>query len=176
MALTATPEGFIRRHGKVDGVEKYNDSKSKRMSTMIGRYGVNYTLTPGRTSKESLVFFVRLYKAIRRLGFKKDDILWGIGGSKEFASHDTTHDRNYFYDFTVKSCKIAVEYNGSLWHPRNTTSVSPFYDTAQKLEYDSQKIKHLTERKFSVIIVWDTDDHDEMIRKILEIITNASNR
>ncbi len=114
-----------------------------------------------------------MYKAIRRLGFKKDDILWGIGGSKEFASHDTTHDRNYFYDFTVKTAKIVVEYNGSLWHPKDATSISPFYNTLEKLEYDSLKVKHLTERGFKVIIVWDTDDHDDMIHKILGVLQDA---
>lgn len=163
-------EGFISRHGQTEGVEKYNNSKNKRKSTNLSRYGTNCVLR-GKTSKESLYFFLPVYKKIRRMGIQKHDVQWGITGSREFASH--CNGRNFFYDFTIKSLKLSIEYNGSTWHPRDDTCTSPFYNTQEKLLYDAEKIQHLTNRGFNVITVWDTDNLFEKQNEIIKAIQNA---
>jgi very-short-patch-repair endonuclease len=166
-------EGFIERYGIEKGTEYYNAAKIKRKTTMLSRYGVP-TMLSGKTSKESIQFFLPLYKKLRRLGIEKTDIFWGINGTKEFASHNKGY--NYFYDFVIYSLKICIEYNGSLWHPKDETSESSFYNTKEKLRYDKEKIQHLIERGFDVIIVWDTDDHTECRNLILEKVKNAIKR
>lgn len=157
-------EKYIEKYGYTIGMQKMQDSINKKHATMIERYGT--TVVSGYTSKESLIFFLKLYKSIRKCGIPRDDIYWGVSGSREFATRH--QDKNYFYDFTIKSKKIIIEYNNTFWHPREGRDfINPFLDRESAEQKDKIKIDIMIERGFEVIVVWDDDNHDEMIMKIL---------
>jgi hypothetical protein len=124
-------------------------------------------------SKESLVFFKPLYKFCRKLGIQRKDIYFGIKGSKEFFIRDNSLPINggYFYDFTIPSLNMVVEYHGTFWHPKNPSLwKNPF------LSYDEAKIKDGYKQLiaenfgFSYFIVWSDDNKLEKFAYLREII------
>lgn len=73
----------------------------------------------GRASKESLKVFLPLYKWLRRRGYARDDILFGVSGSYEFSLLQDS--RIYYYDFLIKPLNLIIEFNGVLFHARKDT-------------------------------------------------------
>jgi hypothetical protein len=96
-------EGYIERYGEEVGREEYNKNLVLKAST-------------ASTSKESIKFFISIYKKIRNY-VGKEDIFWGISGSKEYFLWDSENAKIFFYDFTILSKKIIIEYHGKRWHP-----------------------------------------------------------
>jgi 5-methylcytosine-specific restriction endonuclease McrA len=70
----------------------------------------------GRASKESLRYFIPLYKYLRNNGIDKSDIYWGISGSNEYWLRDVNNNLFFMYDFTILSHKLIIEYDGIRWH------------------------------------------------------------
>lgn len=163
-----TLDNMIKRHGETKGLIKWKEKSNKRLSTMIARYGT--TVVNGCVSRESLKFFVPLYKRLRRLGIQREDIFWGIKGSREFA---TRHEhKNYFYDFTIKSKKLIVEYNNSFWHPRdNSVFNNPFLSEEQALYKDNIKRKIMELKGYTIVLVWEDDDKASKIEEIVDMVT-----
>lgn len=158
---------YIERYGHTLGLEKYEDVRNRRVITLLSKYGT--TVTNGYVSKESLKFFVRLYKEIRKHGIERNDIYWGIGGSKEFAMH--YNGKNYFYDFTIKSKKIIIEYNNTFWHPRlGTLWENQFVDEEYAKSKDETKKSIMENRGFNVIYVWNDDDFTTKIEEIINLL------
>lgn len=95
--------GFIERYGEDIGEIKYRESIIKRCSNS----GV---------SKESIRFFVNIYKNLRK-HISRDEIYWGISGSKEYFIYDNESKKIFFYDFTIPTLKVIIEYHGKRFHP-----------------------------------------------------------
>jgi len=160
----------IEKHGEVLGRKKFEERQEKRKNTLIERYGTH--VISAKVSKESLYFFVPLYKKLRKHGISKDDIMWGIKGSREFGTQ--YEGKNYLYDFCIKSKKIIIEYNNSFWHynPSKTQTKNPFLSEKDMMEKDELK-KHIVEEMgFQIYYVWEDDDKQKMIQYLFEVITN----
>jgi hypothetical protein len=71
----------------------------------------------GNSSKESLKYFIPIYHELLSLNYDMNDIKLGIENNYEFPLYDKENKKTYFYDFTIKSKKIIIEYNGETWHP-----------------------------------------------------------
>lgn len=164
--------GYIERYGEEIGKTKYQEMLDKRKQTMLERYGVTVLGSPA--SKESMRFLIPLYKMLRKLGISKEDVFWKIGDRREYASYDS--DRNYFFDFTIHSLKIIVEYNSLFWHPRQGTEWNGIIDRDTKLISDQKKIKHIEDRGYKVFIVWCDDDFDEKRKEITEYVNSRLGR
>lgn len=164
---------YIEKFGEDEGKILHKIRYNKALATKLERYGT--TTVNGRTSKESLKFFIPLYKKLRkRFGLKKEDIYWGIKGSKEFVTH--LNGRNYFYDFTIKSLKVIIEYNNLFWHPREDMKFqSSYYEYDAKILYDKIKIEAMTDRGFDLFIVWNDDNFKEKSEELLNIIERKLN-
>ena len=146
-------------------MQRYVDAKE----TKIRKYGTN--VFGGIVSKESLLFFIKLYKLLRRKGISRDDIYWGIKGSKEFATK--SEGLNYLYDFTIRSKRIIIEYNGTYWHPRSDISWrNSLYTYDVGIEKDQRKMSVANNIGFSVYYVWSDDDQESKIKQLMEIIFN----
>jgi len=96
-------KGYIERYGEIIGREKYEEVIIKKCSNS----GV---------SKESLIFFKKIYRSIRDK-INREEIYWGIQGSKEYFLYDNESSKIFFYDFTIPSLKIIIEYHGKRYHP-----------------------------------------------------------
>lgn len=168
-------DSMIARHGEVLGANKYATRVDKYRTSMREnlptRKGVGYV------SKESKKFFVPIYKFCRRLGISKDDICVGITGSREFFIKDTSFPYNCgkFYDFTIKSLKLIVEYHGTYWHPRNIDewrNPSDFYTAV-----DADRYKENLAINFNMMynIVWSDEDKAQATTRITNLIEELYN-
>lgn len=161
-------DGFMSRYGDIDAAkEKYGDFVENRRITWFEKYGRNTPMMP-RTSKESLKFFIPLYKAIRRLGLQKEKVYWGIKGSREFFIKD--NEDTFAYDFTISNIKYIIEYNGSFWHSNPLGDYRGFLPEDDVIAKDSKKKNAALKMGFRYKTVWDTDDFSLIRRQILKEI------
>lgn len=146
--------GMIERHGEESGTKKYLARVAKYKQSMIdnlpSRRGCGYV------SKESIKFFIPIYKFCRRLGIAREDICLGVGGSREFFIQDKSFDYNTgkFYDFTIKSLKMIIEYHGTYWHPRDIETWKNPTDFHTAFSADQYKEKLAIDRGMEYNIVW----------------------
>ena len=68
-------------------------------------------------SKESLNYFIPLYKYLRKNGIERNDIFLGVSGSYEYRLHDLENNLTFSYDLTILSLNIIIEYHGEKFHP-----------------------------------------------------------
>jgi hypothetical protein len=158
-----TIDNLFRKYGSIElATEKYN----KWIEGVL----VPFCLA----SKESLKVFNPLIDVIVR-DFKIDyeDVYIGVGNKKEFFIRN--NENIYFYDFTIRSKKIIIEYNGILFHPKNENSewANPYNkELTSKLAYNKQQLKIKTAENsgFVVLEIWSDDDSN--FEKCLEFIKN----
>lgn len=158
-----TIENLLKKHGSLEIANDIYDKWRKNVCVPICL-----------ASKESLKVFNPLIDIIiKEFNIKSDDIYIGNGEKKEFFIKD---DNNiYFYDFTIRSKKIIIEYNGILFHPKNENSdwKSVFNSNiTSKIAYDKQKNKIDLAKKngFQVLEIW--SDSDDNLEKCIEFIKN----
>ncbi len=160
-----TYDNFVLRHGHEEGTRRYKEhTKNKVLFS--------------KASKESLKFFIPLYKRLRRLGLKREDIFFGVGGSKEYficKSLGQGKPLFRFFDFTIKSLKIIIEYHGIYFHPRENEErnwkfafKNITYDEA--LQRDKEKKELAVEHGFHYIVVWSDDNLMFTTDKIISIV------
>lgn len=89
----------------------------------------------GRASKESLKYFIPLYKFLRHVGINREDMYFGVTGSNEYGIYDKVLRKYKFYDFTILSKKLIIEYDGMFWHSSEDAILNDEYKT--KLAYDN---------------------------------------
>lgn len=165
-----TIDQYINRYGPELGLKKFNEKISKRLSTMTERYGT--TVVSSCVSKESLYVFLPLYRQLRKEGFMCKDIFWGIKGSREFVIR-TVDGVNYFYDFTIKSKKIIVEYNNTFWHPHPDYQYNnPFVSLDEAVVKECAKREAAEQRGFKMIYIWNFEDKHAAIKRVFEEICN----
>ena len=163
-------DSFMLRYDDEDlAKEKYNEFIENRRLTWFEKYGRNTPLMP-RTSKESLKFFIPLYRDIRRLGLQKENIHWGIKGSREFFIKDS--EDTFAYDFTLTDIKYIIEYNGSFWHSNPLGDYRGFLPEDAVIAKDDKKKNAAIKRGFRYKTVWDTDDFNLVRKQILKEIGN----
>jgi hypothetical protein len=167
---------LVSRYGEELGVKKYFSRVQKYKSSMIENFHTKRT--GGYVSKESIKFFVPLYKYCRKLGIDREDIFWGINGSREFFIKDCTKDYNTgkFYDFTIKSLKIIIEYHGTYWHPRDRQDwKNPTdYETAVSADLYKNNLAETFGMEYN--IVWSSDDLQAQLEKLKKYIKEKYDR
>ena len=157
-----TIDKMIEKYGDKIGKEKYN---SWRESTSVPIC---------RSSKESLKIFNPLIEEIIKDNFINiDDIYIGDGCKNEFFIREDS--KIFFYDFTIRSKKIIIEYNGTLFHPKNENSnwINPYNKETSKIAFIRQKNKVDIAKSngFRVLEIWsdETGNLEKCINFIKEI-------
>lgn len=177
--MNTSIESFKYRHGEKEGLLRYNKKNERFKSSMLDENGIwkGYV----RTSKESLKFFLPIYKFLRKHGIKEKDIYWGIKGSKEyFLSRGDSSI--YSYDFTILPLRLIIEYHGEAWHPiapfeiENRRIVSTFingYSSVKDMYYkDIDKMNLARYNNFNIYPIWsdETNKHHKIISIIKEYL------
>lgn len=165
---------FISRHGETNGkilyeqrIQKYKETVNKNFANR--KQG-------GYVSKESLKFFIPLYKACRKLGIKRSEIFIGVRGSREFfIRHDGIVNTGRFFDFAIPKLGIIIEYNGVFWHPRErNTWKNPWISFDDAFAIEMEKKRLCENRNYDLLVIWSDDDltskHLEIMSKIQEKI------
>lgn len=159
-------ESYIVKYGIDLGYEKWvlrcDNYKKAMYSNLENRR------TGGYVSKESLKFFVPLYKFCRKLGICRSDIYFGINGSREFFIRDNSLGKNggKFYDFTIPKLNIIVEYHGIFWHPRERNLwKNPFINYDMALDSDNYKKMLAINFGMDYHIVWSDSVLKDSLKK-----------
>jgi len=149
-------ENYILRYGSEEGLARYNLHKEHMNISRVAR-----------SSREANLFFVKLYKLLRKSSIiSRSDVYFGVTGSKEYFINLAGNVR--FYDFTIPTLNVIIEYNGVAFHPRegDTEWVNPYgvlYDVAYA--NDVLKLKMAKEREFNLLYVWSDENlHDALIK------------
>lgn len=203
---TFSKEKCIQRYGYIEGMQRWqerqekwqnslcnnpntdriNKSKGKTFCQLEKKFGTEKAKNIiqsrtsrkcaifGRASKESLKYFVPLYKWLRRRGYEKFDVLWGIGGSQEKMIWDTT--KRYFFDFTIESISVIIEFNGIGFHPKSRYQKDwkPIFGDMlcnEVYSYDRKKINRAKKEGYRVLEIWSDEPLklDKMKKFIVEM-------
>ena len=141
----------------------------------------------GFASKESLRYFIPLYKFCRKNGIDRNDIMLGLSGSKEFVISRNiptkgkrgNKSRTFRFDFTIISKKLIFEYNHIDFHPdpdimgdKFDNFIVPLSNMSAKEKYDYDKLKMRTAREhgYHVNIIWSHKDYQEQMKMVRQII------
>jgi hypothetical protein len=95
---------YIERYGKNEGKVRYLEMRKKR----------NEKSRIGKASAESLKIFLEIMQELDRQNIK---YYVGVENNKEWCIYDNELERPFFYDLTIPSLSIIVEYHGEAFHP-----------------------------------------------------------
>lgn len=162
---------LIIKYGEELGLHKWLQKNVKYKESMLKNLSTRRT--GGYVSKESIKFFIPLYKFCRRLGISRNKINFGITGSKEFFIKDMSLDYNSgkFYDFTIRDIKLIVEYHGIFWHPKDVlTWKNPWLDFNTAKDADLYKEQLARRSGMEYVIIWSDDNLDQKLLELQSII------
>ena len=152
---------FIRKGYSLNEAELLNrEAVLKRM--------VNFS----KASKESLKFFLPLYKQLLYKGYSDDDIFFGYKDKKEWYIWSNSENKIFFYDFCIRSKKMIIEFQGSKFHynkdihDENWLSLYSNQTADESMKYDEGKRKLAENNGFSVLYIWDTEDVNEVLNRL----------
>lgn len=183
---------YIDTYGEVEGLERYklkceNISKNSghSLEKFIQRYGetdgerryIEYKKHTSKASKESLLVFNKVLKHFENIIYKSD-IYYGVKNSREYFI--STSDAYYLFDFTIRSLKLIIEFNGVKFHinPEWSDEVKqkwkhPFDKNKtyeEILEYDIQKYKVAKDQGFDLLVIWSDTPIEENVEKCINFI------
>lgn len=171
---------YINRYGKHEGKIRYQ----QRMSRWIKSYNEALKNDPtinkrkmvrlSKASKQSLNVFLPIYEKYKSCL----TIYLGIEDNSEyFLRHE---ESLFFYDFTIPELKIIIEFNGSKFHPNvNILTEQEIKDWKSLFSNESADVvmaKDILKQKiaeahgYDYITIWDTDDINNSIQKIENLI------
>lgn len=167
---------FKDRYGINSNFNK-SEVRDKSLKTKIEKYG---TPNPGLLitgySKISQEFCDNLYKMLPEELKKyshyqnKDRETWLRYKVKD-------HNNYFFYDFSIMSLKILIEYNGDYWH-RNPKFYEATEENIEIWKKDEFKKEIAEEQGFQILYVWDSDykeNKEKTLNEILEKILLINN-
>ena len=165
VAYTSSRRYYTDKYGEEIGNKRYSEILEKRITPM------------SKSSKEAFYFFLPIYRFLRKKGVSISDIYWGVGKSNEWFINFESN--LFFYDFTIPSLNIIIEYNGIKFHPNpqwdedvkeNWKSLYSNINYEEKLIFDNLKRETAIKKGFEVISIY--SDYNLIIkqREILEIL------
>ena len=156
-------KNLCNKYGDIDGKIKYDNWLKACLVPLI------------RASKESMLVFNKVIEYL--LDINIFDFYVGYGDKNEYFLKDD--NKIFFYDFTIKSLNIIIEYNGISYHPKleNINNFKPIHNNLTTIEmYNKQryKINFAESKGFKVLEIW-SDDKDKF-EKCIEFIKNNMNK
>jgi hypothetical protein len=181
-------EFFIKKYGEEEGTIRYMDrlkqlsyTSSKKYYT--DKYGSDKgnsiyteiikrrTIGFNRSSKEAFRFLLPIYKFLRKCDIDKKEIYWGVGSSSEWFIN--SNNCLFFYDFTIPSLKIVIEFHGIAFHPKeNEYNWVSIYGETYEYKYNIDKLKKEIAEKngFQYFHIYSDEDINAKQIEIIEYI------
>jgi len=129
----------------------------------------------GKSSKESLEIFTPLLDWCLSIGIDYDDIYLGIDGKNEFFL--SSNKKIYFYDFTIRSKKIIIEFHGVCFHANINDPLleewrNPFTSETWKENIKKTKVKNnkAIRKGFKLLEIWSNIPYDESLESCKKFI------
>lgn len=178
---------YLLRKTKEYVVSNNLEHTSEIFNQYYSRFKRDLLKIRGFASRESLRYFIPLYKFCRRNGIERDDIMLGLSGSKEFTIvRDIPRKgkrghlfRAFRFDFTILSKKLIFEYNHIDFHPDPDIMGEKFDDftvplsnmpAKEKYEYDKLKMRTAREHGYDLHIIWSHEDFEKQMKMAKELI------
>ena len=127
----------------------------------------------GKASKESLCVFSEVLQYCTDIGISSDDIYLGVDNRTEFF---LKNDKNiFFYDFTIRSLKLIIEFHGVAFHAKNENDIwnNPFTNESVKENIEKRKIKNSVaiSNGFDILEIWSDDSVQKNIEYCKKFIS-----
>lgn len=147
-----TPQNLLRKYGDYELAKEVYD-----------RWISSVTVPITRASKESMTVFSRLIEYVKEIGILDSDIFVGFEDKREFFIKDS--EKIFFYDFTVRSKKIIIEYNGVAFHPKleKIEEFKPIYGNKSSIElyeHHRYKLEVAESRGFKILEIWSDEENN----------------
>lgn len=185
--IKAKSDEYLLRKTKEYIINNNLELTSEIFNKYYNRFKKDLMKIRGFASRESLQYFIPLYKFCRRNGIERDDIMIGLSGSKEFTivrdiprkGKRGNRFRTFRFDFTILSKKLIFEYNHIDFHPDPDIMGEKFTDftvplsnmpAKEKYEYDKLKMRTAREHGYNLHIIWSHEDFDKQMKKAKELI------
>jgi len=115
----------------------------------------------GKASKESLVVFSEVFKFCMGIGISSEDIFFGYENKSEFFLKNGSNI--FFYDFSIKSIKIIIEFHGVAFHAKNGEDdkwYNPFVNETASENIEKRRIKNnlAISNGFDILEIWSDQD------------------
>jgi len=182
---------YIETYNSNPNKEKINKSKAITIDNLFKKYNdINIatkkyedwikkvTVPICSASKESLILFNPLIDIlINEFSIDFDDIYIGIDNKNEYFIKEK--NKIYFYDFTIRSKKIIIEYNGVAFHPKNENStwINPFdirISSKDAFYRQKNKLDLAIKNGFNIFEIW--SDEENKLEKCLKFIRKNINK
>ena len=180
---------FIKRYGEMEGkinFEEYKKNCKRNLDFFVKKYGEiegknkykDFKKHIGKASKESLLIFNPLINWLKDY-VDISDIYYGDKNSREFFIVEK--GKVYLYDFTIKSLKIIIEYNGHMFHVNENWSEAkkikwkhPFKSMSyqESIANDNFKKSLALKNEFKILTIWSDTPVEENISICIEFIKN----
>ena len=184
-----TLEKYIIRYGEELGSVKYDEYKktcARNLEFFVKKYGENdgknrykeFKKHIGKASKESLLVFNPLIDWLTN-HIDINEIYYGDKNSREFFI--VKNSKTYLFDFTIKSLKLIIEFNGVKFHVNENWSdeikkiwIHPFKKMTylEAIKNDQFKKKLAEENGFKVLTIWSNIPVEENIEICKQFIEN----
>ncbi len=171
---TFSLEKCIMRHGEIEGTKKWKDRQDKWKAEV---FNTERHISKG-TSKISEKFIDQLLKVI---SINESEIM--CKKNEKFICDKET-GFTYKYDFTVKTLKKIIEFNGDFWHCIPSKFKPDYYHkvkemTAEEIwKFDEYKINLAKKHGYDVLIVWEHDwmkKPNEVLETCINFLNNNQN-
>lgn len=118
--MTNDLAGMILRHGEVEGTRLYHE-RCENFVKGIEKIGGFKTLLNflGTSSSESLTVMQPVHDWVLSEGIANPCDIYGIDNRERYIAKKGHKVR--FYDYTIESLKVIIEFHGTAWHPRMDT-------------------------------------------------------
>lgn len=137
-------------------------------------------------SKESLKYFIPLYKHLRKNGVERNDIFLGVSGSYEYRLHDLENNLTFSYDLTILSLNLIIEYHGEKFHPNiQKYGVNKLKEDGwgkyfrlnlqESIAKDKNKKELALKNGFEYLELWSSDSEEINKEKINKLIKKKIN-
>lgn len=147
---------YVERYGDELGPKKYLDMRKKR----------NDAVSIGRGSKESINVLSPIIDICRRNSLS---YYLGEEGNKEWHIYDKENNKIFFYDMTIPTLSMIIEYHGEAFHP-NPNWESDKLSSWQQLFTNKSALEVLHETKTKNKVAVDNG------WKLYEVYSSASHQ
>lgn len=165
---TFSLEKCLMKYGDDLGLQIFKDRQVKWQNTLNSlpdnvkdRINDAKAVGWGKSSKQSLKYFLPLYKNLRKLGIPREQLYLGVNGSNEYRLKDKLVTK--LYDFCILSHKIIIEFHGIQWHAKTEEDskqrTNPFgYTLLASWQNDCYKKSLAIQNGFTIIELWSDEE------------------
>ncbi len=171
---------FTERYGEgIINPGQIEEVKLKVKNILIKRNGYYKPFNSNASNASMKVFSKVINYLITDKSINTYDIYYGDSNKNKNEFYLERKNNSYFfYDLTIKTKKLIIEFNGCRWHPdyRYINKLNKWYHPMTKEGYKKylkifeEKIQLAKLNNFKVLVIWDTESIEENYKLCIDFI------